>query len=211
MKQSCFYKPHFTLSRYIRKIDVAVCFGILLSVLLANFAVFGQECQQVRSKVLRLHILANSDSQEDQRVKLAVRDRILLETEDLFFLPQSQKGAKLAAQENIQRIEQAALEELRNQGKSYGVRAEVTNMYFTTRQYGDLSLPAGNYDAVRILLGDGGGKNWWCVMYPPMCIPAAEPSNSEEMQEIHNLNETPVFIPKLAVVELFETIFSQTE
>mgnify|MGYP002410995834 FL=1 len=79
-------------------------------------------------------------------------------------------------------------------------------MYFTTRQYDDISLPAGIYDAVRVTIGSGKGKNWWCVVYPPMCVATAMAPQSEALNEIEHLNSEPLFRPKLAVVELFEQI-----
>ena len=165
------------------RFDCAVLLGIVFSVMLANLSVFGRECAQVRGDVVRLHILANSDSGYDQA------------------------DAKAAAVASLPEIEAAARAALIEAGCEAPVRAEVCSMYFTTRQYDDLSLPAGIYDAVRVTIGTGAGHNWWCVMYPPICLPAAEPPESAALTEIEALNSEPLFKPKLAVVELLERFF----
>lgn len=179
--------------------------GIILAVLLANIAAFGQECDALRKDVVRLHIMANSDSEADQSLKLKVRDRILAEVGGVFAVPQSQSAAKATAVEHLPAIQAAAERELRANGSNAPVKAEVCNMYFTTRDYAEISLPAGNYDAVRVTIGTGTGKNWWCVMYPPMCVAGAMPEDSVPMEEIEHLNDAPLFVPKLAIVELFES------
>lgn len=193
--------------RLIEKLDFAVLLGILGAVLLANIAAFGQECDQLRGEVLRLHILANSDSAADQLLKLRVRDRILSETGALFSQTQDEADAKRTATQLLPQIQQVAADELRRYGVALPVSAELCHMYFSTRRYEDFSLPAGMYDAVRVTIGEGAGHNWWCVIYPPMCVPSAIAQQAEETaqaQEILQLNEAPLFRPKLAVVELFE-------
>jgi len=199
----------------ISKLDLAVLLGVAVSVLLANIAVFGQECTLVRSDVVRLHIMADSDREADQAVKLRVRDRILADVGDVFAGPHSQQDAKKTAKAHLDEIKAAAEAELAACGVDAPVRVELCNMYFTTRQYEQLFLPAGNYDAVRVTIGSGNGKNWWCVMYPPICVPAANAETREfldesaEMGEILELNNEPLFKPKLAIVELFEGIFKE--
>lgn len=190
----------------MRKLDVAMVIGLALSVLISNIAAFGQECELVRSNVVRLHIMANSNSTYDQKIKLKVRDRILEDVGGVFTIPENQQDAKKTAELELPAIQKAAENELKENGVNTAVNAEVTRMYFTTRQYDDISLPAGMYDAVRVTIGSGEGKNWWCVMYPPMCVAAAMAPQSEALDEIQQLNSEPLFKPKLAVVELFEHI-----
>lgn len=190
----------------MRKLDVAMVIGLALSVLISNIAAFGQECDLVRSNVVRLHIMANSNSTYDQKIKLKVRDRILEDVGGVFAIPKNQQDAKKTAELELPAIQKAAENELKENGVNADVNAEVTRMYFTTRQYDDISLPAGMYDAVRVTIGTGEGKNWWCVMYPPMCVAAAMAPQSEALDEIQQLNSEPLFKPKLAVVELFEHI-----
>ena len=170
------------------RFDCAVLLGIVFSVMLANLSVFGRECAQVRGDVVRLHILANSDSGYDQGLKLRVRDRILAQVGGIFSAQQSQADAKAAAVASLPEIEAAARAALIEAGCEAPVRAEVCSMYFTTRQYDDLSLPAGIYDAVRVTIGTGAGHNWWRVvaqtgMY--MCI--KQPWRNGRTSRVDNL------------------------
>lgn len=195
----------------INRFEAAALLGIVLSLLTADIAVFGQECDQLRGDVVRLHILANSDSAADQSLKLAVRDRILRDLGAVFETPATQADAREVAAAQLGQIEQLAAQTLAEQGVSLPVRASLCRMYFETRDYENYSLPAGVYDAVRVEIGAGEGKNWWCVMYPPICLPAAaadaqDLSDLPAMQELESLNEQPMFKPKLAVVELFEAV-----
>lgn len=195
----------------INRFEAAALLGIVLSLLTADIAVFGQECDQLRGDVVRLHILANSDSAADQSLKLAVRDRILRDLGAVFETPATQADAREVAAAQLGQIEQLATQTLAEQGVSLPVRASLCRMYFETRDYENYSLPAGVYDAVRVEIGAGAGKNWWCVMYPPICLPAAaadaqDLSDLPAMQELESLNEQPMFKPKLAVVELFEAV-----
>lgn len=190
----------------MRRLDLAMVIGLAVSVLIANIAAFGQECDLVRSNVVRLHIMANSNSINDQKIKLQVRDRILADVGEVFAEPQSQQDAKKVAEQTLPAILESAEKELRENGVHASVNAELTRMYFTTREYGDISLPAGIYDAVRVTIGSGKGKNWWCVIYPPICVAPAMAPQSQALEEIKLLNNEPLFKPKLAIVELFEQV-----
>lgn len=145
--------------------------SLLLTLLISAAVSFARDCGGLREEFLRLHILANSDSEEDQRVKLAVRDHLL--SLNLFSEEAEKSDSVASAQAQLQTIEKAANSELLRQGSRDTAKAELVRMYFTTRVYEDITLPAGYYDAVRITIGKGEGKNWWCVLYPPLCIPAA--------------------------------------
>lgn len=184
---------------------------MLFAAFLASFAQFAQKCDLVRSDVVRLHILANSDSEEDQALKLLVRDRILLETSDLFAVPQSQEQARETARCALGDIKKAAQAVLKEQGIDAPVNVQLTTMHFPQRQYESLSLPAGQYDAVRVTIGAGSGQNWWCVVYPPLCVPAARVDSSKELEEIIELNEEPLFIPKLAILEVVDHLLGNDE
>jgi stage II sporulation protein R len=127
---------------------------------------------------VRLHILANSDSAEDQRLKLMVRDRVLEEAANIFSTGEREDVLEVA-RENLGRIEEIVLDEISKQGYSYGATAEVGRYYFPTRDYGDIVLPAGEYDAVRVLIGEGKGQNWWCVVFPPLCVGGTRAGEAE--------------------------------
>lgn len=134
---------------------------------------FEKDCEDIRSNVLRLHVIADSNSAEAQSVKLMVRDAILEESKELFEGNGSIEGAEVRLSENLDVMKAVAERTLREKGYTYSAEVEITECYFPTRQYGDITLPAGYYNALRVVLGSGEGKNWWCVMFPPMCLPAA--------------------------------------
>lgn len=129
---------------------------------------------EIRSETLRLHIIANSDSEEDQQLKLKVRDAVLEATGELFAEVSGKTEAVAAAEYSANDIKEIAEKTIAEEGFDYEVQVEVTEMWFETRSYEGFTLPAGDYDAVRIIIGEGEGKNWWCVMYPALCVPGAE-------------------------------------
>lgn len=191
----------------MKRIHIALVIGVLCSILLTAYNSFDAQCQTVRDGTLRLHVLANSDSDADQAVKYSVRDAILLHSEDLFADASTKVEAESEITRRLAEIEDIAADELARQNVDSPVKAELVNMFFTTRQYGDIIVPAGRYDAVRVIIGEGKGKNWWCVMFPPMCVPAAMEGPALDAEEqIRKLGTEPVFKPKFAVVELVEAI-----
>lgn len=160
--------------------------GMLLAIAVTNsFKVIrdGRKLDELRGSVLRLHILANSDTEEDQRLKLCVRDALLENSDEIFGNADSLEDAEAAAEEKLPEIVEIAEKTLRSQGCCNTVRAEITDMHFDDRVYGDITMPAGNYRAVRIEIGEAEGHNWWCVMYPPLCIPAASEVEDNKSSE----------------------------
>ncbi|MBQ6863763.1 MAG: stage II sporulation protein R [Clostridia bacterium] len=139
----------------------------------ANISAYAVQCEDVRREVLRLHVVANSDSETDQNVKLLVRDALLAAGGTLLSQAQSAEQAAALARHLTDTLQQRADEVLAENGFDYTSRVTVQKEYFETRTYEDLTLPAGVYMAVRVVLGDGDGQNWWCVMFPPLCLPAA--------------------------------------
>ena len=156
-----------------RKLELSLLCGMIITVLL-SVASFGASCGNIRNEVLRMHVIANSDSAEDQAVKLKVRDAVLAAGKDLFDGSVSAAEAETVLDSEKQMLQQAAETVLRENGFSYGARVEIGKDFFNTRTYdGKVTLPAGEYEAVRVILGEGEGQNWWCVMFPPLCLPAA--------------------------------------
>lgn len=135
---------------------------------------FAGACEDIESRVLRLHILANSDSESDQALKLKVRDAILEISPEIFGDTSSKQEAIKKAKTDLPKIIAEAERVIKAEGYNYSVRAEVVNDKFNTRVYENFTLPAGDYDAVRIIIGSGSGHNWWCVMFPALCLPSAE-------------------------------------
>ena len=122
---------------------------------------------------IRLHILANSDSAEDQELKLAVRDRLLKEYGEILNNGGSFDEAKILIERMLPEIEIKATKWIRELGFDFKVKATLTVEWYETREYADFALPAGYYTSLRVLIGEGEGKNWWCVMYPPLCTEIA--------------------------------------
>lgn len=156
----------------VKTLTLAMLCGFVTAVLL-SFAGFQAKCNVLRQNVLRLHILANSNSAADQALKLTMRDRLLKETAGLFETAQSKDQALQKAQQFLPQLKQLAEDELRRHGCNDPVTVELGKSEFNTRHYTGFSLPAGEYDAVRVLIGNAEGKNWWCVLFPALCVPAA--------------------------------------
>jgi len=127
-------------------------------------------CVQTNSQVLRLHIVANSDSEIDQEAKLAIRDELLASYRDVWEQCSNVEECIAVVDGELVAIEAKANAVLREKGMGYQVHAETGVFAFPTRMYADVSWPAGNYPALRLVLGSGEGKNWWCVLYPPLCV-----------------------------------------
>ena len=150
--------------------------------MLCTITGFAGQCETISDRVLRLHVLANSDSQEDQALKLKVRDKVLECSAYMLDDAQDLNQAEALTEQNLQDIQKVAQEEVYRQGYDYPVKVELTTMHFNTRVYETVTLPAGEYDALRVSIGEAQGHNWWCVMFPPMCLPAAE--ESKELQDV---------------------------
>lgn len=190
----------------MKRIDLSLAAGLILAVFISSFTGFAKDYDAVRQGVVRLHILANSDSPEDQRLKLNVRDKILQESAELFKGSRTKQEAEAAARLYLPQIEAAAAAEIAARGYNYPVKAKLINMYFESRSYGETVFPAGRYDAVRLEIGAAKGKNWWCVMFPPMCLPAAEEKSAELPieEKIEHLSEQTRYVPKLALLEFIK-------
>lgn len=132
------------------------------------------EATQVRlaSQVIRLHVLANSDSEEDQALKLEVRDRVLETTSALLAGETEPQAAAVLLDQHLDDIAQTAAQEISAQGHDDRVEVRLEQTWFPTRQYQGISLPAGNYLSLRVLIGAAEGHNWWCVVFPNLCLPA---------------------------------------
>lgn len=146
----------------------------------------------IANSVFRLHVIANSDSQEDQNLKYKVRDNLLSYMNKICKNAQSKSEAIEIAKKHENDFKNIALETIKNEGYSYNVKINIGNFEFPTKHYGDISLPAGYYDALRVEIGEAKGQNWWCVMFPPLCFvdvsSGVVPEDSKEMLE-NNLSE----------------------
>lgn len=180
-------KGVFTLK--LKIIEKSAIIGLILA-LLFSFISFYITCGHIRDNVVRLHILANSNSAYDQQLKLKVRDRILKESETLLCGFDTKEQALAEIQNRTADLQVAALDELRKNNCDYDVCVSVEPTYFETRTYETVTLPAGNYTALKIKIGKAQGKNWWCVMFPQMCVPTVSKRN--DVSETLNSNETQI-------------------
>lgn len=198
--------------KFIKK---AFFLAFVLTVLLTMTGFAGQ-CQTISNRVLRLHVLANSDSQEDQELKLKVRDRVLECSANMLDGAADRTQAEALTKANLEQIQQAAQQEVYDQGYDYPVSVELTNMRFNTRKYETVTLPAGDYDALRVSIGSAQGKNWWCVMFPPMCLPAAEQSKEladvldpAQMEIVEGADQYEIKFKTIEVIEDIKSWFGQ--
>lgn len=124
----------------------------------------------IANSVFRLHVLANSDSQEDQDLKYKVRDSLLDYMNTICANCKTKNEAILLVNNNKNKFQEIASETIKQEGYNYNVKINIGNFEFPTKNYGDISLPAGFYDALRVEIGEAKGQNWWCVMFPPLCF-----------------------------------------
>lgn len=135
----------------------------------AGFGYASDTFHQIKENVVRLHVIANSDSEEDQALKLQVRDKVIEYIDDLEIDAESAGAYVKKLCENINTVKEQLEDYLRGIGSEYGVDVSVGESNFPAKSYGDIVLPAGKYNAVRVTIGAGEGRNWWCVMFPPLC------------------------------------------
>ena len=153
---------------------VEIVLLLALAAFLTSGALALQTEQELSDRVVRLHVLANSDSEEDQALKLKVRDRVLAYTEPILEGSADRREAEALLRGQLLELERVAQEEIRANGYDYEVSARLEDTAFPTREYEGFHLPAGRYLALRLVIGEGAGKNWWCVVFPPLCAAAAE-------------------------------------
>lgn len=168
--------------KFNAKIFELSCFAALFLAVLLSLSSFEGRCGKVRQEVLRLHVIANSDSAEDQKVKLLVRDALLEKSKDVFSENATLEQAETEACKNLPLFFETAKKTLRENGFDETVCVSVGKSSFPTKSYGDITLPAGEYNALRVEIGESAGKNWWCVMFPPLCLSAA--AGEEELSDV---------------------------
>lgn len=165
-------------------LTVSMLAGTAIAILIGSFAAFSARCDEFPERLFRMHILANSDSEEDQALKYALRDYLSSDMQYVFEGCQSAEQAKNAAKEHLPELTRKAQQFVYDSGFDYTVTASVERTFFTTRRYGGTVVPAGEYNALRILIGEGEGQNWWCVMFPPLCLGAVEEYMTKEEELI---------------------------
>ncbi len=170
--------------------------------------------QQLSDKVLRLHVLANSDSEADQALKRKVRDSVLETASDILADCPDRETAEQRLSAALPEIEDAARARIAAEGGKQTVTAELRPTVFPTREYEDFSLPAGEYLALRVVLGEGEGHNWWCVVFPPLCAETTSSFSQTAMaaglteEEVALITESDGYQLKFKAVELWEKLMA---
>lgn len=174
----------------------------------------------IADEVIRLHVLANSDEDYDQQLKIKVKDGIVKMLENELHNSMSKDETRIILLQNLDKIEDKAKEIIEENGYNYNVSVKITFDDFPTKQYGDVVLPAGEYEALKVEIGEAKGKNWWCVMFPPLCFVDASvkevPKEDKDMlksvltdteydivTKADNENDIPIKI-KFKIVEMWQ-------
>ena len=190
----------------MKRIRLAIVFGLICAIML-SLARFDVLCDDLRHNVFRLHILANSDSKEDQELKLMVRDAVLKISRDMFVNCENSQQAEQTAKNNLDVLKKEALKVIKENNFDYEVEITVGPAYFENRDYEDFTLPAGEYNALNIKIGEAKGKNWWCVMFPSVCIGASSKLSDAVNNESANIAErSNDYKIRFKTVEIYESI-----
>ena len=198
-------------SRRLRIWELALLIGLAVFLLTGALSLRSQD--QLADKVVRLHVLANSDSEEDQTLKLKVRDRVLERATELLEQAADRKEAEALLRGQLLELEEIAAEEIAANGYDYPVSVELEPTQFPTKEYDGFALPAGEYLALRVIIGEGAGQNWWCVVFPPLCTAAS--SDVAQTAMAAGLTEDQVgliteesegYVLKFKAVELWEEL-----
>ena len=171
------------MDRKLKRWELALMFGILVAVVAGSWLT--REQQELADSVIRFHVIANSDTEEDQALKLAVRDRVLEEAEGLYPEGATLEQAQAALEGHLNTLAAAGRAVVEEQGYDYPVSARLEDCWFPTKEYEDFALPAGNYTALRVTIGEGKGQNWWCVAFPPLCLGAASETVDQALEAGH--------------------------
>lgn len=188
---------------FIKKIEFSISLAMITAIIFSVFS-FADTAEKIREDVLRLHVIAASDSAADQTLKLKVRDAILAAGTDIFDGSVDVENAVKRITPKIKTLEETADNVIKENRFDYDVAITIDKEYFTTRTYETVTLPAGEYLSLIVKIGEGKGKNWWCVMFPPLCISAADGDElpAENYALMQSGNKTGYKL-KLKIVEWF--------
>lgn len=192
------------------KLELALLIGLVVSL---AWGCWAERTQQALSdKVLRLHVLANSDSEADQALKLKVRDSVLEKAAEILDGCGDRETAQARLSAALPELESAARDRIAAEGAEETVTAELRPTRFPTREYEDFTLPAGEYLALRVVIGEGQGHNWWCVVFPPLCAETTTDFSRTAMaaglteDEVALITESDGYQLKFKAVELWERL-----
>ena len=190
-----------------KKLFVFLPLLLIFTLLFGSLSYTNDASNDISTKVLRMHVLANSNSINDQRLKIAVKNNILKSTQELFTDCDNLEESIEIAQSNTELIKASAQEVIKKYNKNYDVKVYVDNEFFDVREYKDFTLPSGNYNTVKVVIGEGKGENWWCVMYPAVCISACSDDFDKALtKEEKKLITSKKYIPKFKILEIINKI-----
>ena len=201
-------KAGFIMSKTIK---IFVPIFLLLLLISTYISPFIETSERISNDVFRLHILANSNEEYDQNLKLKVRDAVLEKGQSVFTDCSSLNEIINSCENNIDLFEETAAECIKENGYNYDVNVYVDKEYFNTREYEEITLPSGIYNALKIEIGEAKGRNWWCVMFPAICLSAVSESEMNEIldeEEIELINSNNKFEIRFKIVEIYEKIKS---
>lgn len=195
----------------LRTVEIALMVG--LAIFLGSGVLALRTQDELADKVVRLHVLANSDSEEDQALKLKVRDVVLERATAILEQSADRREAESRLRGELLELERIAAEEIAAEGYNYPVTVELENTDFPTKEYDGFTLPAGEYLALRVIIGEGQGQNWWCVVFPPLCtaasadVPASALAAGFSEEEVRLITEEDRgYVLKFKAVEWWETL-----
>ena len=191
--------------------EIALLMALAVTLLWGSWSL--QEQDALERKMIRLHVIANSDTQADQTLKLQVRDRVLVQATAILEQAHDMEDAAAQLTAALPAIEDAARAEMAERGYDYAVSVRLEQTEFPTKVYDGFALPSGSYLALRVVIGEGQGQNWWCVVFPPLCMTAA--SDLEETAIVAGLEEEDIslitgeeqgYVLKFRSLELWESL-----
>ena len=205
---------------FTKKILICTIIILAVSIVAGLLPVHGES--EIYDTVVRLHVVANSDSEADQALKLKVRDAIIEVTGRAVEGCRTQDEAIAAINEVMGEIEQAAREVIAREGYDYEVSVELGEEYYPTKTYESCAFPEGRYVSLRVLIGDAVGRNWWCCLFPPLCLSASTPESDEDNEEafisvglsseqykVITETDKPQYRARFKILEVFSRVFGR--
>ena len=189
-----------------KKLFIYSSIFLTLIIFTSSFSSVVRDSENISQKVFRFHILANSDEEYDQNLKLMVRDELLCYSNSLFNSCSNVDEAILIAKENVSNFNHITKEVILENGYDYSVKTYVTKEYFNTRVYDNYTLPAGLYDSLKVVIGSGEGHNWWCVMFPTVCLSSSADDFGDYLNEDEKALIDDKYIIKFKAIEMYESI-----
>ena len=187
-------------------VEISLALGLVFTIII-SLLTFNKKCENIRQNVLRLHIVANSDNAFDQKLKLKVRDAVLENLGEALKNSKNIDEAVFKTKENLSVISNTANAVIKENGYNYNAVCTVKKENFGTRVYDDFTLPAGEYNSLKIKIGKASGHNWWCVVFPTVCLPIEnEPNFSKTVGKEENeiVMQGGKYVIKFRIIELYE-------